>query len=1027
MNSPSEGRYGLRWLGLPRSLWRAFYRRKRPRSQPVQRDAVWSLRGVECLEDRSMLSAMPLPTIMGSPGVNNTLTVMFNNSADPTAFTVTLNGGTPVTYSTTNYDKLVFIGGSGGSNEVVFDDPTSNTFNASLVGDAGAGQDNAQVVESAFELDAIDMQTAFIYGTQPDSTSLAAGSANDTFALGAPFSYIADTSGFFGLVSGVGKVLATGDGGIAYFYAHPGDTYVAAATFNQLTPAAGSTGSTVVATGFGSVYASSSADGAATGYLYNSDSNEFVGTPDYSYNSDGAQILNILAGFQNVIGVASGTGTDNAFFYDSGDASQENVQANIVANGNTATLSGTDSTTEIPSSVTAENFPALLAISTQPAPNTAANPTNYGAIDTQQIGSTSFSYSTFGANGFPSAWQSADASQITTSDVQQLLERASAATPASANDGAIIAVVDRGGNILGVRVENGVQYSDESGLVYDIDGAVAEARTAAFFSSNQQALTSRTVEFISESTIIQREVEANPNSTDPTIQGPGYVAPIGIGGNFPPGVNDTALVDLFNIEDTNLDSVLQPDPTTGLKDPGDASLTLDGRFNAAPAAGINAPESYGFQSGLMVAAQAQGIGTLPGGIPLYKNGQLVGGIGVFFPGPNGYATYEQGFDPSNPNQTTTERMNSTLDDDAELIAFAAAGGSTGLGVSVGTLGGIPAVAGYDLSANVVGPNRNIDLGGITLPVAGPMAGPTVTSYLQNAASQAGIPPGQGNPFEGTDEPINPAGQLYQNGTAVPSGWLVPAHTLPGDSLTAADVTQMIDQGIAQAEQTRAQIRPLGSSAVTVIAVSDPNGNILGLYRMPDATVFSIGVAVAKARNDAYYSGPDLQPEDTVSLTNSSGQSVSDSGLAFTSRTFRFLANPFIPEGVQGSPPGPFSILNDPGVNPSNGYNEGAPTPISDFTSVLGYAVFHPGTNFHDPDDPQNQNGVVFFPGSSSLYVGSNPVGGLGVSGDGVDQDDVVSASAPVGFTPPTSIEADQFFVDGVRLPYQEYSRNALQL
>ena len=55
------------------------------------------------------------------------------------------------------------------------------------------------------------------------------------------------------------------------------------------------------------------------------------------------------------------------------------------------------------------------------------------------------------------------------------------------------------------------------------------------------------------------------------------------------------------------------------------------------------PESYGLQSGKLPTAQGRGIATLPGGMPLYKDGTLVGGIGVFFPGPNGFASYEQGF------------------------------------------------------------------------------------------------------------------------------------------------------------------------------------------------------------------------------------------------------------------------------------------------------------------------------------------------------------------------------------------------
>src|SRR5476649_629370 len=79
--------------------------------------------------------------------------------------------------------------------------------------------------------------------------------------------------------------------------------------------------------------------------------------------------------------------------------------------------------------------------------------------------------------------------------VKQLLERASAA---SASQDAIIAIVDRGGHILGVRTEAKVNISDPSYLTFATDGAVAEARSGAFFSNDQAPLTSRTVRFISQ-------------------------------------------------------------------------------------------------------------------------------------------------------------------------------------------------------------------------------------------------------------------------------------------------------------------------------------------------------------------------------------------------------------------------------------------------------------------------------------------------------------------------------------------------
>jgi hypothetical protein len=54
------------------------------------------------------------------------------------------------------------------------------------------------------------------------------------------------------------------------------------------------------------------------------------------------------------------------------------------------------------------------------------------------------------------------------------------------------------------------------------------------------------------------------------------------------------------------------------------------------------------------------------------------------------------------------------------------------------------------------------------------------------------------------------------------------------------------------------------------------------------------------------------------------------------------------------------------------------------------------------------------------------VGGLGVSGDGVDQDDYVTSGAAVGFEAPVNVRADRVFVEGVRMPYLKFPRNPTQ-
>ncbi|HSQ55984.1 MAG TPA: hypothetical protein VLM40_09565, partial [Gemmata sp.] len=373
------------------------------------------------------------------------------------------------------------------------------------------------------------------------------------------------------------------------------------------------------------------------------------------------------------------------------------------------------------------------------------------------------------------------------------------------------------------------------------------------------------------------------------------------------------------------------------------------------------------------------------------------------------------FDPTKPDRSL----------EAEWIAFAAVGGfQSEIGGAklfpIGDVGGVALPAEFGL------PNGRIDLVGITLDIVGPGGAAGL-----DLIAQVGAGVGRGNPNDGANQEINPgpdgvpgtADDIFlRDGQPVPSGWLVLPHD--GDGVSAADVVQMVTSGIVAANDTRAAIRlPLGSRARMVFAVADRQGEIVGLYRMPDATVFSIDVAVAKARNVAYYANAaQLQAIDQIAGV--------PAGTAFTSRTFRFVAEPRYPEGIDGSPPGPFSQLNDGGANPFTGRLVGSPLPASAYQSVLGYDAFNPGTNFRDPYNKLNQNGIVFFPGSAPIYKapipGAQPVliGGLGISGDGVDQDDVVTFGSEGGFYVPTNIlRADQVFVRGVRLPYQKFNRN----
>jgi len=601
------------------------------------------------------------------------------------------------------------------------------------------------------------------------------------------------------------------------------------------------------------------------------------------------------------------------------------------------------------------------------------------------------------------------AAQLSTLEVNALLDRASAATPST---DAIIAVVDVRGTILGVRTEAGVSVAPAD-LGFAIDGAVAKARTGAFFTNDQAILTSRTVSHISQSTITQREMQANPVSPDPTKQGPGYVAPVGVGGEFPPGILRTPLVDLFAIEHTNRVTVV-----TG---PGGATVVNRDAY----AQQVAAP-------GTVTGAVARGIATMPGGLGIYRFGtnEVIGGIGVFFPGKDGTASFEQGFVPS-ATQSRANRLNAPKALEAEAIALetllpvairnAPMPGALTLAPieAINRAGGLGGALPLSLAqaqglVNRVNAAARINLGGIALQTFGPQAGPLGVQTLFNIINSTA---GRGV-VSGVLRPVTSGGDLLLPGQLQPAGWLVPA---TGSSfaggLTAAQVTRLVNQGIAQATHTRAQIRLQPTFAKMVIAVADRDGRLLGVYRMPGATVFSIDVAVAKSRNTAYYASADLQPQDRTPGVPKFA--------AFTNRTFRYLAVPKFPSGATAAAPGPFSILNTPGINPTTGLNIGPAKPAGAFNgTVLGYDSFHPGTNFHATTPAANQNGIVFFPGSTPLYTAGRLQGGYGISGDGVDQDDVVTFFGSAGFAAPASIQAGQFFVRGIRLPFIKFSRNA---
>lgn len=223
----------------------------------------------------------------------------------------------------------------------------------------------------------------------------------------------------------------------------------------------------------------------------------------------------------------------------------------------------------------------------------------------------------------------------------------------------------------------------------------------------------------------------------------------------------------------------------------------------------------------------------------------------------------------------------------------------------------------------------------------------------------------------------------------PEGDLIPPTNGPQGGLSEAEVMQILDQAEATANTARAAIRlPPGEKTRMVIAVADTDGTLIGLRRMRDSTIFSIDVAATKARNMIYFNSSVRTAADMTGVPM---------GTAVTNRTISFGAQPFFPPGINGSDPGPFFnvFMNDLALPCSQGFQAAGP----------------------------NQSGIVFFPGSTGIFRGTTMVGGLGVSGDGVDQDDFVTNGGVGTFAAPDNIRADQIFVRGVRLPYMKFPRN----
>ncbi|MFL6516084.1 MAG: heme-binding protein [Chthoniobacterales bacterium] len=570
--------------------------------------------------------------------------------------------------------------------------------------------------------------------------------------------------------------------------------------------------------------------------------------------------------------------------------------------------------------------------------------------------------------------------QMTAADVQLVINQAvSRAVAISPNS--VIAVTDREGYVLGVWVVRGGAATPG-----EIATAVSKAGTASFLSSNQNAFTSRTAGFI-----IQQHFPPGVRNT-PT----GPLVGVGLSNLFVSDVNRFKKTDL-----------LPCPPSTASMPP---CLPAD-----AP------PQSPGTLGSPIAFTSLDGS---PGGVPLYKNGVLVGGVGVTGDGT-----------PQPPVPTAVDLTN--------VPALPAC--------LVSALLPIPAIArnenpfifigGYDVDEDVslagergFAPTSNITadnvfINGIRLPyvvASGSSTSATASAISARNRSRRRRPKPTATPsiiLAGNVDPQYPVvgspppfpyvtatfggvtGQIRQPIISDPVA--TPIDGQP--RLTAPEVARIIDFAAQRVKITRAGIRlPIGSQMqvfITVVNNPDVDGCppiVLGTFRTGEATMFSWDVAVQKARTALFYSRHDFLNFGT--------------DVAFSTRAVGFLAQRFYPPGIDDQPPGPFFIEQDK----LSGFAGTEPNVV--FTAMADTTPpgAEPLRNGIRSDLP---NGITIFPGGFPLYRNGVLIGAIGVSGDGVDQDDIVGASGTHDFLAPERIRSDEFLFRDTRLPYAKFPRD----
>jgi uncharacterized protein GlcG (DUF336 family) len=401
-----------------------------------------------------------------------------------------------------------------------------------------------------------------------------------------------------------------------------------------------------------------------------------------------------------------------------------------------------------------------------------------------------------------------------------------------------------------------------------------------------------------------------------------------------------------------------------------------------------------------------GLAADPGGLPLYKNGALVGGVGVVAVSDGVYGIDLDVFDVDQ--------------DTEELIAVA---GSSGFSAP-------DEIRGERITANGHSfrfvDSESLASDPANAPAFGTLPGALVAvPGYAGAAAVAGV--AFGTPASGYRPATTPALAALGAFTLVDSGNVERFPPTAGagvGALSANEVSGILQEGLKIAQRARAQIRrPLGSSAQVSIVVVDLNGAILGLARTPDAPVFGTDVAVQKARTALLFSLPNAATliagvPAVASYVPAFAAFVGpggalDGSTAFSTRAIGNLHRPMYPDGIGSTPAGP---LSQP-IASWSVFNVG-------FQLDLVQAQFLAGVGGSTATGCSAlavaTNGIQIFPGGLPVYRSGALIGAVGVSGDGVDQDDMVAflglANSGLG-NAPAAMRADRLSPQGTGLKY----------